>query len=44
MVSFISLAFMAVKLQMFKCFCYDAAFMKPPFCCALSPLNMAQVC
>ena len=51
-VSFISLPFVAVKLWMFKCFCGDAASMKPHFCgdggvywfWALSSLNMAQVC
>ena len=47
MVSFISAAFVIVKLEIFKCFCGDLASMKWPFLggfWALPPANMTQVC
>ena len=47
MVSFISVAFVIVKLEIFKCFRGDAASMKWPLLggfWALSPANMTRVC
>ena len=47
MVSFISVAFVIVKLEIFKCFHGDAASMKWPLLggfWALSPANMTRVC
>ena len=45
--SFISVAFLVVKLKFFKCFYGDAASMKWPLLegfWAVSPANMTQVC
>ena len=46
-VSFISVAFVVIKLYMFKFFCGGAALMKWPFLrgfWALTPANMSQIC